>query len=136
MRRSPVGESLRCWRRASAHHDAGGDAATPPRWCTPRNAGRQGVEGAAFPASTVGASQGGKGPVERTKTAPCVDLTRVAGSPARLSAGSPGECGAASVRARVTLQGMSALSTPFVVSMYCWFALEVGLVVRDLVRQR
>jgi protein-S-isoprenylcysteine O-methyltransferase Ste14 len=26
------------------------------------------------------------------------------------------------------------LSTPFLVSIYCWFALEVGLVVRDLVR--
>ena len=27
-------------------------------------------------------------------------------------------------------------STPFVVSVYCWFALEVGLVVRDLLRRR
>ncbi len=26
------------------------------------------------------------------------------------------------------------LSIPFVVSVYCWFALEIGLVVRDLVR--
>jgi protein-S-isoprenylcysteine O-methyltransferase Ste14 len=26
--------------------------------------------------------------------------------------------------------------TPFVVSVYCWFALEVGLVVRDLLRRR
>lgn len=28
------------------------------------------------------------------------------------------------------------LSTPFLVSVYCWFALEVGLVVRDLLRRR
>ena len=28
------------------------------------------------------------------------------------------------------------LSTPFLVSAYCWFALEVGLVVRDLLRRR
>jgi protein-S-isoprenylcysteine O-methyltransferase Ste14 len=31
---------------------------------------------------------------------------------------------------------MSALSTPFLVSIYCWFALEMGLVVRDLVRRK
>src|SRR6266511_3451059 len=31
---------------------------------------------------------------------------------------------------------MPALSTPFLVSIYCWFALEVGLVVRDLVRRK
>jgi protein-S-isoprenylcysteine O-methyltransferase Ste14 len=32
---------------------------------------------------------------------------------------------------------MSAvLSTPFLVSIYCWFAFEVGLLVRDLVRRR
>jgi protein-S-isoprenylcysteine O-methyltransferase Ste14 len=29
-----------------------------------------------------------------------------------------------------------ALSTPFLVSVYGWFALEIGLVVRDLVRQK
>jgi hypothetical protein len=30
-------------------------------------------------------------------------------------------------RARwITLQGMPGLSTPFVVSIYCWFAWEVG----------
>lgn len=35
------------------------------------------------------------------------------------------------------MQGMRAvLSTPFVVSIYCWFALEVGLLVRDLVRRK
>lgn len=28
------------------------------------------------------------------------------------------------------------LSTPFLVSVFCWFALEVGLVVRDLLRRR
>jgi protein-S-isoprenylcysteine O-methyltransferase Ste14 len=31
---------------------------------------------------------------------------------------------------------MPALSVPFLVSIYCWFALEVGLLVRDLVRRR
>ena len=30
----------------------------------------------------------------------------------------------------------AALSTPYIVSIYCWFALEMGLVVRDLVRHR
>jgi protein-S-isoprenylcysteine O-methyltransferase Ste14 len=30
----------------------------------------------------------------------------------------------------------AVFSTPFVVSVYCWFALEVGLVVRDLLRRR
>ena len=36
-----------------------------------------------------------------------------------------------------TLQGMrTALSTPYQVSLYCWFALEASLVVRDLVRRR
>jgi protein-S-isoprenylcysteine O-methyltransferase Ste14 len=30
----------------------------------------------------------------------------------------------------------AALSTPYLVSVCCWFALEVGLVVRDLVRRR
>jgi protein-S-isoprenylcysteine O-methyltransferase Ste14 len=30
----------------------------------------------------------------------------------------------------------AVLSTPFLVSIYCWFALEVGLVVRDLVRRK
>jgi protein-S-isoprenylcysteine O-methyltransferase Ste14 len=34
------------------------------------------------------------------------------------------------------LQGVPALSTPFLVSIYCWFALELGLLVRDLVRRR
>jgi protein-S-isoprenylcysteine O-methyltransferase Ste14 len=29
-----------------------------------------------------------------------------------------------------------ALSTPFLVSIYCWFALELGLLVRDLVRRK
>jgi protein-S-isoprenylcysteine O-methyltransferase Ste14 len=28
------------------------------------------------------------------------------------------------------------MSTPFLVSMYCWFALEAGLVVRDLARRK
>ena len=33
--------------------------------------------------------------------------------------------------------GMRAvLSVPFLVSIYCWFALEIGLVVRDLVRRK
>jgi hypothetical protein len=31
---------------------------------------------------------------------------------------------------------MPGLSTPFVVSIYCWFAWEVGLLVRDLVRRK
>jgi protein-S-isoprenylcysteine O-methyltransferase Ste14 len=31
---------------------------------------------------------------------------------------------------------VSALSTPFRVSIYCWFALEIGLLVRDLVRHK
>jgi protein-S-isoprenylcysteine O-methyltransferase Ste14 len=30
----------------------------------------------------------------------------------------------------------TALSTPFAISISCWFALEVGLVIRDLVRRR
>jgi protein-S-isoprenylcysteine O-methyltransferase Ste14 len=30
----------------------------------------------------------------------------------------------------------AVLPTPFLVSVYCWFALEVGLVVRDLLRRR
>jgi protein-S-isoprenylcysteine O-methyltransferase Ste14 len=30
----------------------------------------------------------------------------------------------------------AVLSTPFLVSIYCWFALELGLVVRDLVRRK
>lgn len=30
----------------------------------------------------------------------------------------------------------AVLATPFVVSIYCWFALEVGLLVRDLVRRK
>lgn len=30
----------------------------------------------------------------------------------------------------------AVLTTPFLVSVYCWFALEIGLVVRDLVRRR
>jgi hypothetical protein len=29
---------------------------------------------------------------------------------------------------------MPGLSTPFLVSIYCWFAWEAGLLVRDLVR--
>jgi protein-S-isoprenylcysteine O-methyltransferase Ste14 len=29
---------------------------------------------------------------------------------------------------------MTALATPFRVSIYCWFALEIGLLLRDLVR--
>jgi protein-S-isoprenylcysteine O-methyltransferase Ste14 len=36
----------------------------------------------------------------------------------------------------ITLQGMPGLSIPFLVSIYCWFTWEVGLVVRDLVRRR
>jgi protein-S-isoprenylcysteine O-methyltransferase Ste14 len=40
-------------------------------------------------------------------------------------------------RARwITLQGVPGLSTPFLVSIYCWFAWEVGLLVRDLVRRK
>jgi protein-S-isoprenylcysteine O-methyltransferase Ste14 len=31
---------------------------------------------------------------------------------------------------------MPGLSTPFLVSIYCWFAWEVGLLVRDLVRRK
>ena len=31
---------------------------------------------------------------------------------------------------------MPALSTPLLASIYCWFALELGLLVRDLVRRR
>jgi hypothetical protein len=31
---------------------------------------------------------------------------------------------------------MPGLSTPFVVSIYCWFAWEGGLLVRDLVRRK
>ena len=31
---------------------------------------------------------------------------------------------------------MPGLSTPFQVSIYCWFAWEVGLLVRDLVRRK
>jgi hypothetical protein len=34
------------------------------------------------------------------------------------------------------LQGVPGLSTPFLVSIYCWFAWEVGLLVRDLVRRK
>jgi protein-S-isoprenylcysteine O-methyltransferase Ste14 len=34
------------------------------------------------------------------------------------------------------LRDMPALSTPFLVSIYGWFALEVGLVARDLVRRK
>jgi protein-S-isoprenylcysteine O-methyltransferase Ste14 len=35
------------------------------------------------------------------------------------------------------LHGMpTALSTPYLVSLYCWVALEVGLAVRDVVRRR
>jgi protein-S-isoprenylcysteine O-methyltransferase Ste14 len=30
----------------------------------------------------------------------------------------------------------AVMSTPFVVSVFCWFALEMGLVVRDLVRRK
>jgi uncharacterized membrane protein YdcZ (DUF606 family) len=36
----------------------------------------------------------------------------------------------------ITLQGMPGLSTPFLVSIYCWFAWEGGLLVRDLVRRK
>jgi protein-S-isoprenylcysteine O-methyltransferase Ste14 len=40
-------------------------------------------------------------------------------------------------RARwITLQGMPGLSRPFLVSIYCWFAWEVGLLVRDLVQRK
>jgi hypothetical protein len=40
-------------------------------------------------------------------------------------------------RARwITLQGVPGLSTPFLVSIYCWFAWEVGLLVRHLVRRK
>ena len=31
---------------------------------------------------------------------------------------------------------MPGLSTPFLVSIYCWFAWEGGLLVRDLVRRK
>jgi hypothetical protein len=31
---------------------------------------------------------------------------------------------------------VSALSTPFQVTIFCWFALEVGLLVRDVVRRK
>jgi hypothetical protein len=34
------------------------------------------------------------------------------------------------------LRGVRAVSTPFLVSIYCWFAFEVGLVVSDLARRR
>jgi protein-S-isoprenylcysteine O-methyltransferase Ste14 len=30
----------------------------------------------------------------------------------------------------------AVLSTPFLVSIYCWFAMEIGLLVRDLVRRK
>jgi hypothetical protein len=40
-------------------------------------------------------------------------------------------------RARwITLQGVPGLSTPCLVSIYCWFAWEVGLLARDLVRRK
>ena len=40
-------------------------------------------------------------------------------------------------RARwITLQGVPGLSTPFLVSIYCWLAWEGGLLVRDLVRRK
>jgi hypothetical protein len=32
--------------------------------------------------------------------------------------------------------GMPGLSTPLLVSIYCWFAWEGGLLVRDLVRRK
>ena len=35
-----------------------------------------------------------------------------------------------------TLQGAPGLSTPFLVSIYCWFAWEGGLLARDLVRRK
>jgi uncharacterized membrane protein YdcZ (DUF606 family) len=35
-----------------------------------------------------------------------------------------------------TLQGMPGLSTPFLVSIYCWFAWEGGLLACDLVRRK
>lgn len=34
------------------------------------------------------------------------------------------------------MQDVPALSTPFLVSIFCWFALEMGLLVRDLVRHK
>jgi protein-S-isoprenylcysteine O-methyltransferase Ste14 len=34
------------------------------------------------------------------------------------------------------LRDMPALSTPFLVSIFCWFAFEMGLLVRDLVRRK
>jgi protein-S-isoprenylcysteine O-methyltransferase Ste14 len=36
----------------------------------------------------------------------------------------------------VTLRGVSTLSTPFQVSLFCWFVFEIGLLIRDLVRRK
>ena len=36
----------------------------------------------------------------------------------------------------MTRQGVAGLAAPFLVSIYWWFAWEVGLLVRDLVRHK